>query len=85
MATDNYLEKYLPFQIQTMISQSIDCILAQEYKNKFQQHENEVFVKLHKSVMNDQGIPTLKKRGFEIDGQRKILETSERNILNDAA
>ena len=34
--------------------------------------------------MNDQGIPTLKKRGFEIDGQRKILETGERNILNDA-
>ena len=34
--------------------------------------------------MNDQGIPTLKKRGFEIPGQRKILESSERDVLNDA-
>jgi hypothetical protein len=27
MATDNYLEKYIPFRIQTMISASFDSIL----------------------------------------------------------
>ena len=37
---------------------------------------------MHKIVMADQGIPTLKKRGFTMPGSRKILETSERDKLN---
>ena len=56
-----------------------DLTLLEHYK----QFEFKVFKVIHKVVMADQGIPTLKKRGFTMPGSRKILETSERDKLNN--
>jgi len=33
---------------------------------------------MHRVTMNDQGIPTLKKRGFNLPGTRKVLTSQER-------
>lgn len=76
MATDNYLEKYLPFKIQSMISHAIyslseDMDIA--VRRKYKRYEVEVYGKLHRIVVADEGIPTLKKRAFEIVGFRKVM------------
>ena len=128
MATDNFLEKYMPFKIQSMISDNIfatvepieeqfdqqkqqlkelqkrikelenmgkevddgkqldDILKMQGSKQKkylklkeiFTQHEFQVYKGLHKVVMKDHGIPLLKKRGFVMPGQKKVLSEDER-------
>ena len=88
MATDNFIEKYLPFKIQCMVSESLECVFdrldrlvpetepedelrkggPRNFKGVFKMHEQKVYKRLHKWVVNDKGIPTLKKRGFVIPG-----------------
>ena len=53
-----------------------------DFTGVFKMHEQKVYKRLHKWVVNDKGVPTLKKRGFAIPGQRKILEAEERAQLN---
>ena len=98
MATDNYIEKYLPFKVQEMIS---DCFVSvfprldrllpetepadairkggpRDFNGVYKMYEHKVYKRLHKLVINDKGIPNLKKRGFTIPGQRKVLDAGDR-------
>ena len=79
IATDNYLEKYLPFRIQNMVSASVHSILSsnQEQQRRFRVEETKTYKQLHKLVLLDDGIPTLKKRSFQMPNQmRKLQEES---------
>ena len=53
-----------------------------KFKNGFRMKiKGEEYKRLHKMVVNDKGIPTLKKRGYHIPGQRKVLDDEEREEL----
>lgn len=87
MATDNYLEKYLPFKIQSMISHSLYTFSEDmdiSVRRKYKRYEVEVFDKLHRLVVSDEGIPTLKKRAFEIAGFRKVMTIKDREVVEKA-
>jgi hypothetical protein len=82
LATDNYIEKYLPFKIQSTISESLFSFLekdCEDYK-KFKAFEYIAYKRIHKFVLQDEGIPNLKKRGYQMPGYKKILEKDERDI-----
>jgi hypothetical protein len=46
-----------------------DCC---DYK-KFKAFEYTAYKRIHKHVLQDEGIPTLKKRGYQMPGYKKIL------------
>ena len=86
MATDNYIEKYLPFKIQNMVSESLFSFLDKDSETfkKFKQFEYTAYKKIHKFVLSDEGIPMLKKLGYQMPGYKKILEKDERDIYEKA-
>lgn len=86
LATDNFLEKYLPFKIQNIVSESLLSFLekdSQHFKD-FKQFEYMAYKRIHKFVLQDEGIPNLKKRGYQMPGYKKILEKDERDIYEQA-
>lgn len=50
---------------------------------KYRNFEYRTYKKLHKVVINDVGIPGLKKRAFEMPGYRKLLDKHERHIFDN--
>jgi hypothetical protein len=86
LATDNYIEKYLPFKIQNMVSESLLSFLERETDahKRFKQFEYQAYKRIHKFVISDEGIPNLKKRGYQMPGYKKILEKDERDIYEKA-
>ncbi len=65
-ATDNYLEKYIPIKIQTMISQTLHRILKYDEEFKLCQFEEDRFLELTHIVLNDNGIPSLSKKTYSL-------------------
>lgn len=111
-ATENYIEKYLPFTIQNMISRNIYEVLPNpqvkttdefgdqllDYQvvpltgeeeaqadrfRKFKQFEYECYKEIHKTVLGDDGNPTLKKTGFRMPGYRKIITQEEQYEIDN--
>lgn len=104
LATDNFLEKYLPFRIQNLISESVLSLLGdgsgspartmrldsdaarrverfrQQCVDRYKSFEYKAYKRLHRVVISDEGIPTLKKRAYKIPGYRKVLASDERVI-----
>ena len=39
---------------------------------------------MHKNIINDQGIPELKKRSYQMPGYKKILKDEERDVIETA-
>jgi hypothetical protein len=69
-----------------MVSESLYSFMCKESEDfkSFKQFEYAAYKIIHKSVLSDEGIPTLKKRGYEMPGYKKILEKDERDIYNKA-
>lgn len=96
-ATDNFIEKYLPFQIQEIVSENIlgfvkrpfsveqimngvDMTMSKEQKAELERYESfkaveyDSYKKFHRAVLNDDGIPRIKKTTFRMPGYRQILD-----------
>lgn len=101
--TDNYLEKYLPFMVQNIVSLNINSFLKPAPKEKFDTEtgqveeakprdewtmsetlshdwyenykavEYDIYKDFHRAVLNDDGVPLLKKTAFRMPGYRKVL------------
>ena len=104
LATDNFIEKYLPFRMQNMISESVmsfvtlthnekhhakpeDPIISdfrEKVMNKYKQFEYKTYKAMHRDVINDCGIPTLKKRAYQMPGYKKVLDDNERVAFDKA-
>ena len=85
LATDNYLQKYLPFQIQSVISENFKAILKDSHDKYMKQKDFEhlKFKELHKNVMKDNGIPDLEKRGFIMPGQSQVVVNNTDFFINE--
>lgn len=81
LATDNYLEKYVPFTIQNFISESLGTFLDKDQKRLYKDHEYKKYKFLHRLVIVDEGIPDLKKRAYSMPGYRRVLDDGERKLL----
>ena len=51
------------------------------FQHVYRQLEGKVFRGLHRGVVDDEGVPTLKKRGFMIPGNREVMTLDERSDL----
>jgi len=71
-----------------MISAALESILdknSEKYHN-FKYFEQITYKNFHRIVMDDQGLPTLKKREFEMPGfSRQVMNQDERVIFMEAA
>jgi hypothetical protein len=94
LATDNYIEKYLPFRLQAMISDSMFSIfprqkaLESKYPDDltteeridlkkhalYSKHDQNVYKVMHSVVLQDDGMPTLKKSAYNMPGYRKVTQ-----------
>jgi hypothetical protein len=63
-----------------MISESVTSVLDKEQSKNYKKFEYATFKALHRVVLEDEGVPKLKKRGFLMPGYRKIMETGERDV-----
>jgi hypothetical protein len=73
LATDNYLQKYLPFQMQGIVSENFKAVFKgnSEFQDIFMKQKDFEYLKykeLNKNIMVDNGIPNLQKRGFYLSG-----------------
>jgi len=59
--TDNYLDKYIPFRIQNLISETLDNVIDSHQHKKLTKYEKYKFKKMHDYVLNDEGIPDFDK------------------------
>ena len=83
LGTDNYIEKYLPFSIQTMIGETLQAFLSKKDISKLKDFEHLKYKELHKQVLLDKGIPNLPKKGYGKEGHKQVLtENREEPIGN---
>ena len=61
MTTDNYLDKYLPFRIQNLISETLDSVLDDFQLKRLSQFETKKFKRMHDEILNDAGASSLDK------------------------
>lgn len=64
--TDNYLDKYLPIKIQTMVGDTLHKFLPYEEEVRLCGYEEEKFGELREIVLKDNGIPSLEKKKYHI-------------------
>ena len=69
--------------VQNMISKSVHSFASKENLNRLSVYETKIFKRFHRGVINDQGIPNLKKRAFEIPGTRPVWNDTERGEYTD--
>jgi hypothetical protein len=60
-ATDNYLEKYIPFRIQNFISENLENALSKQQFKKFQVFEMKKYKQMHEVILKDEGEAALEK------------------------
>ena len=65
IATDNYIEKYQPFFMQHLISDSLQTIFNRHSESglhkisRFREYEHNKYREWHKLILNDNGLPSL--------------------------
>mmetsp|Transcript_35954 Transcript_35954/g.34973 ORF Transcript_35954/g.34973 Transcript_35954/m.34973 type:complete len:132 (+) Transcript_35954:578-973(+) len=64
LGTDNYIEKYLPFTIQAMISETVGSFTSKREQDRLREYEGAKYKELHRLVLADQGIPNLPKKTY---------------------
>lgn len=64
--TDNFLDKYLPIKIQTMIGDTLHKLLPYEEEVRLCGYEEEKFGELREIVLKDNGVPQLEKKKYYI-------------------
>ena len=84
LGTDNYLEKYLPFFIQGMISETVSSIHGKKEIQALKEYEHIKYKELHKVVLGDDGIPALKKRGFKMPGYRPVNIEGDEEVMTNS-
>lgn len=69
-----------------MISESLTSALKENERaiRLYKKYEYETFKGFHRLVMEDHGVPTLKKRAFEMPGYRKIMDDGSRDVYINA-
>jgi len=60
-ATDNYLEKYIPFRIQNFISENLENALSLTQFRHFQNFERKKYKQMHQVILKDEGDFVLNK------------------------
>ena len=61
LTTDNYLEKYLPFRIQTFISETLHAVLDKKSRLILHEYEDDKFGEMHHVILEDNGVSYLDK------------------------
>jgi chromosome segregation ATPase len=59
--TDNYLDKYLCFRMQNLISETLDNVLDEYQLGRLTKYEKYKYKKMHDDVLNDEGKPQFDK------------------------
>jgi hypothetical protein len=71
-----------------MISSAVESFLEEdsEMLDNFKLFEKNAYKNLHRIVVDDQGLPTLKKREFEMPGfSRQVMNEDDRVVFLQAA
>lgn len=74
VTTDNYLDKYLPFRMQNLISETLDSVLDEYHLRRLTAYEKEKYKKMHDDILNDNGKPSFDKsyegvRIYQMEGR----------------
>eukprot|EP00347_Sterkiella_histriomuscorum_P000315 403376352 len=83
LSTDNYLEKYQPFFMQHMISDSIAQVVKKDKVLKLKEYEHNKFRDWHKQILNDTGLPQLQKRHYMLPGQSQPVENNNKDFIQE--
>lgn len=65
-ALENYIEKYVPLQIQNALSKSLNGYVSPQQKIRLEDYEVKVFSELHDIILKDDGIPNIDEQREEI-------------------
>lgn len=88
-ATDNYLEKYQPIKLQNFITETISNVIEnKKVLGRLLKYDIELYKILHQRIIDDEGVPTLDKKEYEIPDmdtiRRKIAIIEDMNINDDS-
>ena len=64
--TDNYLEKYIPFRMQNMITETMNNVLPKSDLHKLHEFAARKYLQLKEVVADDDGVPRFSKVFFRI-------------------
>lgn len=57
---ENYIDKYIPIQIQSMLAKSIKSVISSDTMAKhFKKHNEAQMTKFHENILNDEGVGNL--------------------------
>lgn len=56
LASENYIEKYLPFKTQALIAENINFILEKKQRKRYQEFESIKQKELHRVIVKDNGL-----------------------------
>ena len=69
-----------------MISEAIrHGVYDHESLHKYKVFEYDIYKSFHRVVMDDEGVPTLKKRAYEMPGYKRIMDDDVRDMYIQAA
>ena len=71
---ENYVEKYLPAQIQTQVGEVIRGIMPDKEVRKFEDYQKNIFEKINQVILNDDGVPDILSR---IKQTRNVMLTGD--------
>lgn len=87
IATDNYLEKYLPVKIQNFITETISNVIEnKKVLGRLLRYDIECYKTLHQRILDDEGYPALNKQEFsppDMDTIRKKIALIEDQEIKD--
>jgi hypothetical protein len=64
VSSDNYVEKYMPFKIQNIISETLQYILDKKTQKRLQEYEKKKFTSMNLALLNDNGKPEGEKNSY---------------------
>ena len=77
---ENYIDKYVPIQIQSMISKSIQPVITNESQShRFTKHNEKLMTKLHEEILNDEGIANLEMSMEILSGEASHVVRKSKN------
>jgi hypothetical protein len=75
MRVENFMEKYLPLQVQNQISHSLNAIVDVKNRYRLKEYEDARFLELRELLLDDRGLPSLEKEC------KAILEEAKQQTL----
>lgn len=79
---ENFIDKYIPIQVQALISDSIYSITQNEGQNKrYQKHLNTMMERFHEKILNDEGVSNIEISMDLLGGQAaQAVRKSKRKV-----